>query len=60
MLIVFEIDGPADVPIKQTDKFLSEVDVLAYLQRRQREKGGNSQHHGRRDGQAVNWLNGPG
>ena len=37
MLIVFEIDGPADVPIKQTNKFLSEADALAYLQRRRRE-----------------------
>ena len=48
MLIVYEIDGPADVTIKQTDKSLSEADALAYLQRRQR-KGGNSQHHRRRD-----------
>lgn len=37
MLIFFQIDGPADVPIKQTGRFLSEADALAYLQRRQRE-----------------------
>ena len=30
VLIIFEIDGPADVPIKQTNKFLSEADALAY------------------------------
>ena len=37
VLIVFEIDGPADIPIKQTNEFLSEAGALAYLQRRQRE-----------------------
>ena len=37
MLIIFQVDGPADVPTKQTDRPLSEADALAYLQQRQRE-----------------------
>ena len=34
VLIIFEIDGPADIPIKQTNKFPSEASALAFLRRR--------------------------
>ena len=37
VLIIFEIDGPADIPIKQTNKFPSEASALAFLRRRQRD-----------------------
>ena len=37
MLIIFEIDGPVDIPIKQTNKFPSEAYALAFLRRRQRD-----------------------
>ena len=37
VLIIFEIDGPADIPIKQTKKFPSEAYALAFLRRRQRD-----------------------
>ena len=37
VLIIFEIDGPADIPIKQTNKSPSEASALAFLRRRQRD-----------------------